>query len=84
MPLFLAPRPVSWVLVNVRKSVVARSCDADVGAVVGGIGGVVGGGAVVVDEADEPGVLHAVALVSGPVGDSTRSEMDEPAGKVTS
>ena len=34
----------------------------DVGAVERRVGGVIGGGAVVLDEADEPGVFHSVVL----------------------
>ena len=63
---------------NVRKSVVVEQLLADRRPSYGGVGGVVGDRAVVVDEAHEPGVLDAVGL-GARRGVSTRSSSaDEP------
>ena len=57
--------PRSGVTSKCRRSSVLSMPGGDVPAVVGGVGGLVATGAVVVDEPDEPGVLHAVALRRG-------------------
>ena len=84
MPLFRAAGPASRWVRNVAQVRAAQQPRGDLVAVVGGVGGAVLDGAVVVGEPDEPGVLHAVALLGGrrAAGPAAASVMS--AGKSTS
>ena len=61
-PLLAAAAPTIGEEVNVKKSFGFEELLADVGAVVGRIGGVEGHAAIVLGEPDEPSVFHAVGL----------------------
>ena len=61
-PLLAAAAPTIGEEAKCTKSLRFQQLLADVGAVVGRVGGEVGRAAIVVDEAHEPGVLHALGF----------------------
>ncbi len=80
--MFCAATPLSVAMRKVTEVVGLNQLRNDLVAVEGGVGRVVGAAAVLVGEADEAGVLHAVRLVRAGRERSPAPTATESAGKL--